>query len=56
MLDAPAVRVQRRGLAERPQRVPPRAARAASRRDVGGARGRERAVDELRRERGEVRA
>lgn len=50
MLDAPAVRVQRRGLAER---VPPR---VASRRDVGGARGRERAVDELRRERGEVRA
>jgi hypothetical protein len=56
VLDASAIRVQRRGLAQRPQRVPPRAARSAGRRDVGGARGREGPVDEIRRESGEVRA
>ena len=47
--------MQRRGLAERPQRVPLRVARAAGHRDVGGTRSREGPVDELRREHREVR-
>lgn len=56
VLEAAPVRVQRGRLAERLQRVPPRTARTAGGRHVGGADRGQRPVEELRREGREVSA